>query len=262
MKGFSAALWSEGLKAWRSKVFATTFIFFAFVAIMLGLLMYVANHPALAGRSATIAEKSSRLGNGDWPSLLSFLIQAILALGQMGFGIVASWVFGREYADRVAKDILALPTSRFAIVVAKFVVVVIWNILLSVAFFAVAIVSGWALHLAGWSAELARQTLGTYTVSALLTILLCSPVAFFASASRGYLLPIGLVILFLIITQLVGMGLPGVMSYFPWAIPALCSGAAGSALPPPGLASYLVLGATAIAGFLGTTWWWRSADQT
>lgn len=262
MKGFSAALWSEAHKAYRSKMFMVTFIFFVFVAIMLALLMYAANHPELAGRSAAISEKSSRLGNGDWSSLLGFLVQTVLAIGQLGFGIVTSWVFGREYADRAAKDLLALPTTRVSIVMAKFIVVVVWNVMLAVAFFVAALFFGWIVHLSGWSVALVKQTMATYSIGGLLTLLLCTPIAFFASASRGYLLPIGLVILFLIITQLLGMGLPNVVSYFPWAIPALVSGAAGNALPQAGWANCMDLGLTSLLGLLATAFWWRWADQT
>ncbi|MEV0143917.1 MULTISPECIES: ABC transporter permease [unclassified Nonomuraea] len=36
--------------------------------------------------------------------------------------MIAIWLFGREFSDHTAKDLLALPTSRTAIVAAKFVV--------------------------------------------------------------------------------------------------------------------------------------------
>jgi ABC-2 type transport system permease protein len=262
LKQVAAALWAEALKAYRSRVFLMTLLFSAFVAMMLGLLMYVANHPEIAGRSATMAMKSSRLGDGNWVSLMAFLVQAGLALGQLGFGIVTSWVFGREFVDHVAKDLLALPTTRTAIVAAKFSVVIAWNILLSVTFFVVALATGWAENLPGWSPALFRHTLAIFSSSVLLTLLLCPPVAFVAGASRGYLLPIGLSLLAMITAQLLGMGLPGLMRYFPWAIPALASGAAGASLPPATFISYAVLVSTGIAGLLATVLWWRSADQT
>jgi ABC-2 type transport system permease protein len=249
------------LKVRKSKIFPATIIFFAFIAVMMGLLMFVTRHPELAGRSATMSAKASRLGNADWPNFLNLLIQTILALGPLGFGIVTSWVFGREFSDHVVKDLLALPVPRSMIVTAKFILVAAWNILLSIVLFSVALLTAWAVGIPGWSFSLAQDAFSTFFVSAILTILLVSPVAFVASFSRGYLLPIGFVILVLIMTQLVGMALPGAMAYFPWAIPALCSGVAGSSLPPPQLVSYLVLGFTSIAGFVGTVAWWDLADQ-
>jgi len=262
MKGLSVAFWSESLKVRRSKVFRVTILFFAFIAVMMGLLMFVTKHPELAGRSATLSAKASRLGNADWPNFLNLLIQTILALGPIGYGIVTSWVFGREYTDRVIKDILALPVPRSSIVIAKFLVVFIWNILLTLTLFIMATVTGWIVNIPGWSSPLVWQAFMTFFGSGLLTIILCTPVAFVASSSRGYLLPIGFVILVLIMTQLVGMGMPNVMPYFPWAIPALFSGLAGSALPQHGVLSYFILGLTGIFGFLGTIAWWNFADQT
>ena len=69
--------------------------------------------------------------NVDWPSYLGLLVEMISALGLLGFGFIASWVFGREYSDRTVKDLLALPIPRSYIVVSKFIVIVIWSVLLA-----------------------------------------------------------------------------------------------------------------------------------
>lgn len=261
MNNLSAALWSEVLKVRKSKVFPVTLGFFAFIAVMMGLLMIVAKHPELAGRSATLSAKASFLKNGDWSGFISLIIQAILALGPLGYGVVTSWVFGREYTDHTVKDLLALPVSRSGIVTAKFVVVAIWSLLLSAVFFVVALLAALAVNIPGWSYVLLQQAFSAFSISVLLTVVLCTPVAFVASMSRGYLLPIGYVILVLIMTQLVGMALPGIVIYFPWIVPALCSGMAGNSLPQPQLLSYIVLSLTGILGFVGTVAWWEIADQ-
>jgi ABC-2 type transport system permease protein len=41
-------------------------------------------------------------------------------IGLMGFGILSSWVFGREYQDQTFKDLLSLPISRTSLVCSKF----------------------------------------------------------------------------------------------------------------------------------------------
>jgi ABC-2 type transport system permease protein len=93
-------------------------------------------------------------------------------------------------------------------------------------------------------------------------MLLCAPVAFVASLGRGYLLPIGFVLLTLIMTNLVAVGAPDFAPYFPWAFPALISGVAGQAVPHPNAGSAIIFIATVIAGYAGTVLWWRYADQT
>ena len=81
-----------------------------------------------------------------------------------------------------------------------------------------------------------------------------------ASASRGYLAPIGFALLMLVLLQLsIVLGWGG---WFPWAVPALASGAAGSRSDLLGPAAYWLVGLTSLAGVAATVAWWRFADQT
>ncbi len=262
MKELLVSVWAEGLKVRKSKMFTITILLFAFIGLMMGSMMIVVHHPELAGRSAAFEAKTSVLGNGDWFSFLNLLIQVILAMGPIGFGMVTSWVFGREYADRVVKDLLALPVSRITIVIAKLAVIFIWCILLTLMLFFSGFLIGIVIHLPGWSSTNSLHSFRIFMNSSILTLLLCTPVAFLACFSRGYLLPIGFAILTLILTNFVAIGLPNIMPWFPWAVPALYTGIAGRDLPQAGIVSYVILILTCIIGFIGTAAWWRFADQT
>src|SRR5690606_5393903 len=63
-------------------------------------------------------------------SHLGFVLRNIISggwcRGVLLFGFVASWLFGREYADGTAKDQLALPVSRTQILNAKYIYYVLW----------------------------------------------------------------------------------------------------------------------------------------
>jgi ABC-2 type transport system permease protein len=261
MKPLANALWAESLKIRKSKIFLITLFLFAFIGVMMGLLVLLGRHPEIAGRSAAMGAKASVVGSADWPSFWNLLNQVILSLGMMGFGVAASWVFGREYTDRVVKDLLALPVSRSTIVLSKTIVTAIWCVILSLLMWTVGLLAGLAFTIPHWSMQAARDGFATFMLSSSLTMLLCAPVAFVASLGRGYLLPIGFVLLSLIMTNLVGVGAPGFAPYFPWVFPALVSGVGGQAVPHPNAGSAIIFIATVIAGYAGTVLWWRYADQ-
>jgi len=261
MRQLYSAINTEILKACRSKILWISILLFVFMGIMIGMLMFISKHPEIAGKSAALGTKARLLGKNDWPSYFDLMIQMVLTVGCMGCGIVTIWVFGREYMDRVVKDLLVLPVPRHIFVSSKFILIIIWSLLLLLLLFASAVITGLIVNLDGWTWVVVRDSFVLYIVSSLLTILLCTPVGLITCLSRGYLLPVTFVFLTLILTQFVFVAVPGIILYFPWAIPALYSGLAGSDAPHPGFISYSVLILTSVACMTGTAAWWRYADQ-
>ncbi len=261
MKSISAALWSEILKVRRSKIFWITILVFLFIPFMMGLLMFIQKYPEIASKLGMIGTKASmlRFGKADWLTYLGLLTQTVAGIGLIGFGFVTSWVFGREYSDHTAKDMLALPVSRSLIVLSKFIVVAIWCILLTFIFFVFGLIIGGMIHISGWSYVMALHYAYRFTATSMLTILLCTPVGFFASYGRGYLPPVGFVIFTLIVAQF--SGLVGLGPYFPWAIPGLYSVAGSAGNSQLAVVSYIILFLISVLGLIGTVAWWRFADQ-
>jgi ABC-2 type transport system permease protein len=256
-----AALWMETLKVRRTKVFTGTIYFFIFMGIVMGLLMFAIMNPEIAGRSSTIKMKTSFLGAASWKAYYELLIQLVLTIGVIGSGIITSWAFGREFSDGTVKDLLALPVTRTTIVYSKMVILLAWSLLLMMIVLASSLATGLAVRLPGWSAADLYPFLKTYLICAALNSLLITPVAFVASAGRGYILPIGFVILVMILTQFLFMGIPSFAFWFPWALPALYGRVAGTGFPSPGPVSYLIYAFTVLAGLFGTIAWWKYADH-
>lgn len=261
MKSLNATLVSEFMKLRRSKILWITILLFIFIPFMMSLMFLLQKHPEISQKLGIIGTKASmlRLGKADWPTYLGFLTQVMAGIGLMGFGFVSSWVFGREYADRTIKDILALPVLRTYIVVAKLIVVATWCLMLILVFFISGIAFGQLINISGWVSEIIVEYAMTFLITSVLTILLCTPVAFFASYSRGYLLPMGFVVLTLIMANFIG--LIGLGPYFPWAIPGLYSVPSGTEGMQLNGISYIILLFTSILGLSGTIAWWRFADQ-
>ncbi|MEN6518094.1 MAG: ABC transporter permease [Methanospirillum sp.] len=249
---------AEGLKLRRSPIFPISILLFVFIPLMMGLMMYVSRDPELSGRLGIAGSKVALFGDSDWPAFFRLLTLSIALIGLIGFGFIISWVFGREYSDGTVRELLALPVPRGSIVLAKFVVIAVLCIFLSLVSLISGLVIGGAIQLPGWTNELAVQSATIFIGTCILTIAVSTPVAFFACYGRGYLPPMGFVILTLIVAQfiaLVGLGL-----YFPWAIPTLYTGAGG--VGTVGIVSYGILFVTALAGFAGTVAWWYLADHS
>ena len=256
MNNLSQAIWVETLKFRRSKMPLLTMLGFLMVPFMGGFFMIILKDPELARRAGLISAKAQLLaGTADWPTFLNLLAQSVAVGGIILFGFIGSWVFGREYSDRTMKDLLALPTSRSVIVLAKFVVVMSWSAVITAVITLVGLGVGTAVDLPQASSEIFQQGTISIVISTVLTISLVTPIAFFASAGHGYLPPMGATILALFLAQIVAVA--GWGEYFPWSIPALY--AQGSVI---GSASYLIVALTGIAGIAGTFLWWELADQT
>jgi len=260
MRGLGAAFYTEVVKARKSIIFLITIIAFSFMALMLGLLVFVAKHPELFRDAGIMSAKAAIVGNADWPSFLGMLVQTGAMIGSIGCGFVASWVFGREYADRTVKDLLALPVSRSTIVTAKFLVTAIWCALLALVLLTAGFIAGTVVGLETWSIDFVFRAVVMFSLTWLLNIILCAPLAFFACVSRGFLLPLGVLIFTMIMSQTLGVGMPAVAGYFPWAVPALY-GVAALAGKAIGIISFLTVIISGIVGIIATLGWWRYADQ-
>jgi ABC-2 type transport system permease protein len=259
MKYFYNALVTEFIKLRRSRVPLVTIIFFIFIPLMMGLLMYLAQHPDIASKVGIIGMKASLFGENNWNSYFILINQIIAAIGIIGFGFITSWIFGREYMDHTMKDLLALPASRTMIVIAKFTIVILWSIILCLVIFISGLVIGYITNLPGWSQQVFLENLSRFFVISGLTTLLSTPVALIASFGKGIVAPISFVIVMLILAQIVG--LVGWGPYFPWSIPGVHSVPDGTPGMQLVLASYIIIIITFLAGFIGTISQWLHADQ-
>ena len=223
--------------------------------------MIILKDPAAARSMGLISTKAQLVaGVADWTTFFSILAQAVAVGGAILFAIVTAWVFGREFSDRTAKELLALPTSRETIVAAKFIVTAAWTGILTLFIFLIGLVVGRLVVIPGWSQELLRSASVDVLGAAALTIALLPFVALLASVGRGYLPPLGWTILTVALAQIAAI--TGWGDWFPWAVPALFSGAAGPRSELIGIHSYVIVILASMVGLAATFAWWRNADQT
>ena len=255
------AIWVELLKARRSRMPLLTVLGFSLAPFAGGFFMVVLKDPELARRLGMISAKAQIIaGTADWPTYLGVIAQAVAIGGIILFSLITSWVFGREFSDHTIKDLLALPTPRWAIVLAKFTIAVMWSAILTLVIYLISLVVGSLVGLPQTSGSVFWQ--GTLTVvgTTCLTIALVTPIAFIASAGRGYLPPMGAALLAVILAQIIAAA--GWGEFFPWSISALYAGMAGPESAHLGTISYIIVILTSLAGLVGTFIWWEFADQT
>lgn len=261
MKQQLEALHAEFLKNRYATILWATFIAFGIAPVMGGVFILIIQDPEALAKTGGLAAKTQAMNfAANWKSYIGLLTQAVGVGGVMVFGFVASWVFGREYSDGTAKDLLSLPTSRTTILNAKFLVYVIWCFVLSVSNLLLGFLIGLMLHLPTPEAGILFPLLYDYFITTLLTVLIGVPIAFFAVWGKGYLAPLGFVALTLVFAQVIAA--TGYGSYFPWSIPGLFSGSGGEYKMLLDFYSYIILALTSIAGYFATVMYWKNADQT
>jgi ABC-2 type transport system permease protein len=223
--------------------------------------MIILKDPEAARSMGLISTKAQMLaGVADWPTYFNVLAQAVAVGGSILFAIITIWVFGREFSDRTAKELLALPTSREAIVGAKFVVIAAWTMLLTLFIFWFGLLVGNLVVIPGWSINLLQSAFIDITGTAILVIALLPIVAFVVSIGRGYMPPFGWTIFSVMLAQIAVI--TGWGDWFPWSVSALFSGAVGPRTEQLGTHSYVIVFLTSLIGLAATFYWWRNADQT
>ena len=256
---FKDALWIETRKALRSPLPLVTSLGFLLIPAIGALFMIILRDPEFARKLGLISAKAQLVGgSADWPTLLSMLSQAVGIGGVFLFGLNTAWVFGRELAEGTAVDWLATPMPRSTMLLAKFILVAVWSLLMTAIMLAAGLAVGALLKLPlGSPGLLAGGALRVF-VTAMMVIVLSSAVAWAASAGRGYLPAMGFMFLAVVLAQVIAV--LGWGEYFPWSIPALYSGMVpGVTLPG---SSYWIVALTGLLGVLVTLRWWYRADQS
>jgi ABC-2 type transport system permease protein len=257
VNNLSGMIWIEMRKAIRSRVPLWTAVGSLFMPLGIAFLIFVARNPDIAKNLGLVGAKANLVSYSgtDWPAYMGFFAQIVAIGGFFLFVLIISWVFGREFIDGTLKDMLAVPVQRSSIILAKFIVVAIWSAALTLIIFIAGLVMGAVIQLPGGSTSVILQYGGLVLITAFMAIGVVTPYALFASVGRGYLLPMGLAILTLMMTNL--LTIIGWGEYIPWSVPGLY--AVGKT--PLTAVSYWIVLLTGLAGIIATYLWWKYADQ-
>ena len=256
----TAALCAELLKVRRSLVPWVTMGAITLAGLVGAFFMFVLQDVSRAKSLGLLGTKAQLTGgSAAWPGYFSLTAQTGSVGGLMIFGMIVIWLFGREFSDRTAQDLLALPTSRTSVVLAKLLLALAWCLLLLALLILLTLFFGTLLGLPGWSAANVLRGAGTVLLTGGLTAGLTTTYGLVASIGRGYLPAIATMFLTLLVAQVIAA--VGYGAWFPWSVPSLIAGAAGPDHDQPGLAGITSVALVAVASVTATLAWWERADH-
>ncbi len=258
---FAQVLATEFAKLRRSKVTWGTLATLSMAPLVIALFMWIVREPGRAAQLGLLGTKANLSGlEATWPSYVYMLTLVVGMGGMLMMPFIVAFVFGREYAEGTAKNLLALPIGRHWFVLAKFIVAAVWWFVLVVVVLAEALVVGLLLGLPGLSAGLATSAARDVLLAAGIAYLLVPVVAWITTLGRGYMPPLAFALVMLALGNVFGK--TGWAVWFPWSIVPLIIGTVGKPVTglPPG--SYVVVALTFLAGIVATVAQVRYADNT
>ncbi len=257
---FAAVLATEFTKLRRSKVTWATLGGLSLGPLGLALFMWILREPGRAAQLGLLGTKANLSGlEATWPAYASALTLVIGVGGMLLLSFIVAHIFGREYADGTAKNLLALPVGRHWFVVGKLVVAAAWWFALVAVVVVESLVVGLALGLPGFSEGLAAGLVRNALLAAGISYLLVPVVAWITVAGRGYMPPLGFAIAMMALGNLFGH--TGWSVWFPWSIVPSLIGAVGQPIAVLPAGSYVVLALTFSAGVAATIAQLRYADN-
>ena len=258
---FARVLSTEFLKLRRSKVTWGSLAGLSMGPLAIALFMWIVREPGRAAQLGLLGTKADLSGiTATWPSFLSMLTMIVGVGGLLLLAFIVAYVFGREYAEGTAKNMLALPIGREWFVVAKLVVAAVWWLVLVVAVLVEALVIGSALGLPGFSAGLVVSAVGNALLAAGIAYLLVPVVAWITILGRGYMPPLAFAIATLALGDVFTH--TGLAPWFPYSIIPLLIGMVGKPVVALPVGSLVVLALTFAAGVTASVLQVRHADNT
>ncbi|WP_258725441.1 ABC transporter permease [Cellulomonas sp. NS3] len=252
----SAAFEVEALKLRRSSVART-----AAAALVVGTCAVTAGFTAVGladGTSQMALKVRPMLDGTGWTAYLGMLAQILSVATLLAVGVVVAWTVGREFTDGTVASLQALRTPPATIAWAKLATVLLGATACALATIALAVPLGLLIGLGPPGADAAPAAARALAVTALMT-LLALPLAFVASARRGYLPGVGALLGLVVVTQIATVA--GAGAWFPWAAPGLWAGMGGQAAAATVTPTQLLLALpVASAGVASTIRWWSTAE--
>lgn len=225
MSTYVTALDVEWSKLRRSPVGVVTT-----ALLVLGTVAVSAASLASMGGEGVLAAKADVLAGGTgWVGLFGIAGQVAAVGGLLGFGVMAGWLYGREFTDGTVAALFARPVPLSSVAVAKLLLYLAWALAVATLLTLGVLALGAVLTLSastGFEAGAGGAAPVRLFAITLLTALLALPCALVATVTRGYLAAVGAAVTIVVVAQVAVM--VGVGGWVPFAVPGLWAVGAGA----------------------------------
>jgi ABC-2 type transport system permease protein len=252
---------TEFIKLRRSRITWISWLAYSMMPIVGALFVWIIMEPERAGQLGLLGQKAEFVGmSADWTGYFGLLLQTTGIGGMILVSVITSFVFGREYSDETAKNMLTLPVKRHLYIIAKLVVIFVWFSILTLSLLGEGIVICFIMDLPGYSTSLMFSQIGDILLASTVAWLLIPVIAWISLIGKGYLAPMGFTIFLVILGNV--FGATGWGKWFPWSIVPLFAGVAGprnEVLAPESIFIVLLI---FIVGTIGAALQLRLGDNT
>lgn len=233
----------EFLKLKRSKIFLLSLI----GAILPPLLMFIAVTSFDEGQSFEMLFANMNM-------YMSLMFAVLI------FAIIISYLFGREYNEHTLKTMLTIPISRGKFLLSKYLMFLVWIVILTIVTSLLTLIFGFAANLEGFSIKIVVDSFAELLYANVLLFLTFSPFVFVS----------------LLITNMVpamiggaGLALVNLMVYgqnwapfVPWVCPYLIASGEISQYTANISLSYVIILATFAIGLVISYVYFKKTDVT
>lgn len=208
-----------------------------------GYMLYRNKHPGEIYSMETLLSETS--------------LYMVILIGTPLFGVLATWVFNREFAENTLRNILAIPVSRSALVVSKMIALFVWIEVLSAWSWLVAVVLGFAGGMWDGSSGVLVRYLAQFLVEGCWLFLLMTPIVFATLVLRNYVPVIIITVAITLVSVVIGNS--EYQAVFPWTAILTVVTKKFPAEYPRAVPYVSIIG-TSIAGFVASLAYFRRMD--
>lgn len=154
-----------------------------------------------------------------WDMLEQTNLYVLLLFGVIVYGVIAAYLFSREYTENMLKSILTIPVSKGAFLTAKFLMLFVWMLILTVVAWGTTLFLSIVGNAAEFSTIIIKESLKEYFLGVFLLYFTMSPFVFITIWFKNLVTPI--IAAATVVLGNVALANEDLAVLFPWSSPYL-----------------------------------------